>query len=210
MIVKVCGMRDAQNIREIEKLGIDWMGFVFYSKSPRAVNRMPDYLPKKVKRVGVFVDELIEIILETEMLFRLDMVQLHGNESPEFCRQLKSTGTKIIKAFSIEDDFPVEKVKEYEDVCDYFLFDTKTHLHGGSGKKFNWQALSDYRGETPFLLSGGISISDAEEILAFSHPQFIGIDINSKFEISSALKDVELIKQFIKQIKEPRTKTDRQ
>lgn len=201
MIIKVCGMRDADNIREIENLGIDWMGFIFYSKSPRAVNDMLGYIPKKVKRVGVFVDELIEIILETEMLFRLDMVQLHGNESPELCRQLKSTGAKIIKAFSIEDKFPAEKVNEYNGACDYFLFDTKTHLHGGSGKKFNWDVLSDYQGDTPFLLSGGISIDDTEEILAFSHPQFIGIDINSKFEISPALKDVEQIKQFIEKIR---------
>lgn len=201
MIVKVCGMRDAQNIREIENLSVDWMGFIFYSKSPRAVNDMLGYIPKKVKRVGVFVDELIEIILETEMLYRLDMVQFHGNESPELCRQLKSTGTKIIKAFSIEDKFPTEKVNDYDGVCDYFLFDTKTHLHGGSGKKFNWDVLLDYRGNTPFLLSGGISMDDAEEILAFSHPQFTGIDINSKFEISPALKDVESIKQFLKKIR---------
>lgn len=201
MIVKVCGMRDAQNIREIENLGIDWMGFIFYSKSPRAVNDMLGYIPKKVKRVGVFVDELIEIILETEMLFRLDMVQLHGNESPELCRQLKSTGTEIIKAFSIEDEFPAEKVNDYDGVCDYFLFDTKTHLHGGSGKKFNWDVLSDYHGDTPFLLSGGISMDDVEKILAFAHPQFIGIDINSRFEISPALKDVEQIKQFLGKIR---------
>ena len=204
-------MRDADNIREIENSGADWMGFIFHPQSPRFVSEIPDYLPEKAKRVGVFVNQLMESIIKTATAFRLDMVQLHGSESPKFCKELRAIDQAnrnsllpIIKAFSIGNEFPSETVKSYEGACDYFLFDTKTPMHGGSGRKFNWNVLSDYRGETPFLLSGGISSDDAENILAFSHPKCIGIDINSRFEISPALKDVELIKQFIKQIKEPR------
>ena len=202
-------MRDTENIREVEQAGVDWMGFIFHRKSPRYVSRVPVYLPKNAKRVGVFVNQRMENIVETAMLFQLDFVQLHGNESPEFCDELGKNGLKIIKAFSIENEFPAEKVSAY-DKCAYFLFDTKTPSHGGSGKKFNWDVLSDYHGETPFLLSGGISPNDIGSIREINHPTCIGIDINSKFEIKPALKDVELIKQFIDKIKEPRTKTDRQ
>lgn len=209
-IVKVCGMRDDENIREVEKTGIDWMGFIFHPKSPRVVHQIPEYLPQKTKRVGVFVNESVENILKTASLFQLDFMQLHGDESLDFCDEMGENGLKVIKAFSIGDKFPKEKVAAYHGRCDYFLFDTQTHLHGGSGKKFNWQILHDYHGETPFLLSGGIAPEDVETVKVFSHPKFIGIDINSKFEISPALKDVALIKQFIKQIKEPRIKTDRQ
>ncbi len=204
MIIKVCGMRDAENIRDIEKLGVDWMGFIFYPKSPRFVSEIPAYLPTRAKRVGVFVNESIKNILKTVKLFQLDFVQLHGDESPEFCDEIGDNGLKIIKAFSIENEFPSEKVNTYHGKCDYILFDTRTNLHGGSGKKFNWDILSDYRGETPFLLSGGISPDDIHAVKSFSHPKCIGIDINSKFEIGPALKDAELVKQFIDKIREPR------
>ena len=151
--------------------------------------------------MGVFVNETKENIIETTERFALDFVQLHGNESPEFCEEIGKEGVKVIKAFSIEDSFPIEMVKEYESVCDYFLFDTKTLQYGGSGKKFNWEVLSHYRGNKPFLLSGGISPEDAESIRQFQHPMCIGIDINSKFEISSALKNVGLVKQFINKVR---------
>ena len=210
MIIKVCGMRDAENICDIENLGVDWMGFIFYPKSSRYVSEIPAYLPTKAKRVAVFVNEPIESILETVKLFQLDFVQLHGDESPEICDEMGENRLKVIKAFSIENEFPAEKVSAYYDKCAYFLFDTKTNLHGGSGKKFNWDILSEYNGETPFLLSGGISPDDIHAVKSFSHPKCIGIDINSKFEIDPALKDAELVKQFINKIREPRTKTDRQ
>ncbi|MGI6047053.1 MAG: phosphoribosylanthranilate isomerase [Petrimonas sp.] len=200
-IIKVCGMRDADNIREIENLGVDWIGFIFYRKSSRFVSQIPDYLPEKAKRVGVFVNETKENIIETTERFALDFVQLHGNESPDFCEEIGKERVKIIKAFSIEDSFPIETVKEYESVCDYFLFDTKTLQYGGSGKKFNWEVLSHYRGNKPFLLSGGISLDDTKSIHQFQHPMCAGIDINSKFEISPALKNVGLVKQFIKKIR---------
>ncbi|WP_436414328.1 phosphoribosylanthranilate isomerase [Petrimonas sp.] len=198
--VKVCGMRSAENIRQIEQLGVDWMGFIFYPKSPRFVSEFPSYLPVKTKRVGVFVNETKDNITKTATRFALDFVQLHGNESPEFCVEMGKIGLKVIKAFSIGNEFPSEEVNRYEGVCNYFLFDTKTPQHGGSGRKFNWEILSNYIGNTPFLLSGGISPKDAESIRQFNHPKLIGIDINSKFETNPALKDVELVKIFINKL----------
>jgi len=201
MIVKVCGMRDAENIREVEALGVDWMGFVFHRTSPRFVGELPDYLPQRAKRVGVFVDETEEQIMETVQLFRLDMVQLHGHETPDFCNRIRSKGLKVIKAINVQNTFSTEEVSFYERACDYFLFDTKTLLPGGSGQKFDWSSLSAYRGTTPFLLSGGISPDDADRVEAFVHERCIGIDLNSRFETSPAYKDIHLLQSFIDKIK---------
>lgn len=201
MIVKVCGMRDAENIREVEALGVDWMGFVFHRTSPRFVGELPDYLPQRAKRVGVFVDETEEQIMETVQLFRLDMVQLHGHETPDFCNRIRSKGLKVIKAINVQNTFSTEEVSFYERACDYFLFDTKTPLPGGSGQKFDWSSLSAYRGTTPFLLSGGISPDDADRVEAFVHERCIGIDLNSRFETSPANKDIHLLQSFIDKIK---------
>lgn len=201
MIVKVCGMRDAENIREVEALGVDWMGFVFYRTSPRFVSELPDYLPQRAKRIGVFVNETEERIMETVELFRLDMVQLHGQEMPDFCNRIRSKGLKVIKAINVQNGFPSEEVFSYEGACDYFLFDTKTSLPGGSGLKFDWSALSAYRGTTPFLLSGGISPDDADRVEVFVHGHCIGIDLNSRFETSPAYKDIRLLQSFIDKIK---------
>lgn len=202
MIVKVCGMRDAENIRQVEKLEIDWMGFIFYPRSARFVSQFPAYLPAHVKKVGVFVDAPLEEIRRTIENFHLDMAQLHGHESPEFCDELGKIGIKTMKAFPINPDgFPLQTVVPYEGICDYFLFDTQTPAYGGSGKKFNWEVLSEYRGGTPFLLSGGISPDDAEEILAFSHPDFAGIDLNSRFEDAPAQKNISALHTFIEKIR---------
>ena len=202
MIIKLCGMRDAENIKEADALGLDWMGFIFYPRSPRYVESVPDYMPVQAKRVGVFVNEDYDTIIDKVSDFGLHYVQLHGGESPELCRHLRSSGVKVIKAFSVGNTFPADEVKLYEGSCDYFLFDTQTDSYGGSGQQFNWQVLKDHRGETPFLLSGGIGLSDAEELLRFEHPRLSGIDINSRFETAPALKDITSIKQFIKQIKQ--------
>jgi phosphoribosylanthranilate isomerase len=194
-------MRDAENIREVEALGVDWMGFVFHRTSPRFVGELPDYLPQRAKRVGVFVDEREEQIMETVQLFRLDMVQLHGRETSDFCSRIRSKGLKVIKAINVQNRFPSEEVSFYEGTCDYFLFDTKTPLPGGSGQKFDWSSLSAYRGTTPFLLSGGISPDDADRVEAFVHERCIGIDLNSRFETSPAYKDIHLLQSFIDKIK---------
>lgn len=202
MMIKVCGMRDEHNIRAVEHLDIDWMGFIFYPLSSRYVGEQLSYLPEKVTRVGVFVNEQPEIVRKRAEQSRLQILQLHGKESPAYCRELKKQGYRVIKAFGIETDqpFPTENVQRYEGSCDYFLFDTKTPIHGGSGQKFNWELLNDYRGTIPFLISGGLSPGDAEVIKAFSHPQLMGVDLNSGFETSPAVKDTTLLQTFIEQL----------
>ena len=201
MIVKVCGMRNAQNIRDVESIGVDWMGFIFYPKSKRYVSVVPAYLPQNTKRIGVFVNDTVENIKSISKEFQLDIVQLHGDESPDMCGQLSKNKFIIMKAFSVGDTFPVDKVASYQQVCQYFLFDTHTSEYGGSGIKFDWRIISDYKGDTPFMLSGGISVDDVKSIVKINHPALLGVDINSCFEHEPALKNISLIEQFIKQIK---------
>ena len=200
MIVKVCGMRDPVNIREVESAGVDWMGFIFYPRSSRYVPSRPGYLPQKAVRVGVFVDASAESILERVEEYSLGVVQLHGSESPEIVRQIREmlpSWVLIMKAFNILDPSDLEYTLKYEGLADYFLFDTKTSLKGGSGRKFDWDILSNYKGKVPFLLSGGIGPEDADAVLCFSHPKFAGIDLNSRFETSPALKDAGLVGEFL-------------
>lgn len=199
MIIKVCGMRDAENIREVEALGIDLMGFVFWPKSSRYVSERSAYLPQETKHVGVFVNEDIEQVKHIAEEFALDFIQLHGSESPEYAQQLRDR--KVIKAFNIATKEDLEATKSYEGVVDYFLFDTKGKSVGGNGEKFDWSILDNYVGETPFLLSGGIGPDDTERVKAFHHPKCTGIDLNSRFEISPAFKDINKLREFIKEIR---------
>ena len=191
-------MRDADNIREVEALGIDMMGFIFWPKSSRYVSERPNYMPTKCKRVGVFVDEDIEQVKRTADEYQLDMIQLHGHERPDYIRQL--SGRMVIKAFNIATSADLEATKPYEGIVDYFLFDTKGKSVGGNGAKFDWTVLADYVGETPFLLSGGIGPDDAARIRSFHHSQLAGIDLNSRFEITPGLKDINKLKEFIKEL----------
>jgi phosphoribosylanthranilate isomerase len=207
-------MRDAENIREVERLrvgdgtsgtglGIDLMGFIFWPKSSRYVSERPAYLPTTCKRVGVFVDEDIETIRQKVRDYALDIIQLHGSESPDFVQALRSvSGDAIafIKAFNIATAGDFEQTKPYENLVDYFLFDTKGKSVGGNGTKFDWAVLADYQGTTPFLLSGGIGPDDAESIRRFHHPQLAGIDLNSKFEDAPALKNIQKLKTFLEQL----------
>jgi phosphoribosylanthranilate isomerase len=199
MIIKVCGMRDAENIREVEALGIDLMGLIFWPKSSRYVSEAPSYLPTNCKRVGVFVDEDIEKVKQTADDYVLDIIQLHGSESPAYAQQLREW--KLIKAFNMATKEDLEATKPYEGIVDYFLFDTKGKSVGGNGEKFDWSVLANYAGETPFLLSGGIGPDDAERVKAFHHPKCIGIDLNSRFETAPAIKDVNKLKEFIKTVR---------
>ena len=198
MIVKVCGMRDAENIREVEALGIDLIGFIFWPKSSRYVSERPAYLPTNCKRVGVFVDENIEVVKKIAQDYALDYIQLHGNETPDYCALLK--GHKLIKAFNIATAEDFEQTKPYEGLVNYFLFDTKGKSVGGNGTKFDWSVLDDYHGTTPFILSGGIGPDDAARIRSFHHPQLAGIDLNSKFEDAPALKNIQKLKTFLEQL----------
>ncbi len=201
-IIKVCGMREGGNIREVEELGVDWLGFIFYHKSPRHVNKLPDYLPTKAKRIGVFVNETKENILTIIDRFSLNYVQLHGNESPKYCDNIRNKGAKVIKAFSLKHANDVMLTDYYDSVCDYFLFDTKCKQYGGSGNLFDWEILQHYQGNTCFLLSGGINEHSADSLNEFKHPQLIGYDINSRFEITPGLKDTERIVNFLNDLKQ--------
>ena len=205
MIVKVCGMREAENIRAVEALGVDWMGFIFWEHSSRCVSQRPAYLPTRAKRVGVFVDAPLDVVCQHVEAFGLDVVQLHGSESPTYLRDLRNAlagDVLIVKAFSIATRDDLLQTSLYEGLADFFLFDTKAQFVGGNGRKFDWSVLAHYDGSTPFLLSGGIGPDDASRLSAFSHPRLAGIDLNSRFEISPALKNVELLKQFLYDIQQ--------
>lgn len=211
-------MRDADNIRDISALGVDMIGLIFYPPSPRYVQQfssgagiIPDYAPDMGKtplRVGVFVDDMPQNIVTRVYNYKLDYIQLHGNEPRETLENLRATidpdikpKIKIIKAISVSSAEDIKKYKEYVGAADLFLFDTKCKTVGGSGEQFDWQVLQAYDGDVPFLLSGGIGPDDVERIKNFHHPKCIGIDLNSKFEIEPALKDVEKLKQFLVKVK---------
>ena len=194
-MVKVCGMRDADNIREVDALGIDMMGFIFWPKSSRYVSERPAYLPQRAQRVGVFVDEDVEQVRCTAADYALDYIQLHGAERPEYVGQLREW--RIIKAFNIATTHDFAQTMPYEGLVDYFLFDAKGKSVGGNGEKFDWDVLQTYAGDTPFLLSGGIGPDDAERVKAFHHPKCVGIDLNSRFEKEPGLKDIIKLKTFL-------------
>ena len=191
-------MREAENIREVEALGIDVIGFIFWPKSSRCVSTRPDYLPVNAKRAGVFVNEDIEQVKRIAVDYALDIIQLHGNESPEYARNLRNW--IVIKAFNIASEEDLESTVIYDGAVDYFLFDTKGKAVGGNGEKFDWEVLASYNGQTPFILSGGIGPDDTERIQTFYHPQCIGIDLNSRFELSPGLKDITALRRFLSQL----------
>ena len=192
-------MRDAQNIRDVEALGIDWIGMIFWPKSKRYVAEVPSYLPEHLKKVGVFVDSTLDDILQHISDYQLDIIQLHGQESPDFAKALKPH--TIIKAFNIEKADDLLQTEKYEGIADYFLFDTKGKMVGGNGQKFDWSVLTAYQGKTPFLLSGGIGPEDAESVRSFHHPKCIGIDLNSRFESEPGFKDINQLKTFINKLR---------
>lgn len=208
LLIKVCGMRDTDNIRQVEALTPDMMGFICWEGSRRHVSRLPDYLPETCRRVGVFVNPEIGYVQERLKTFHLDLVQLHGHETPEFCRSVKEEGLKsghalqIIKAFGVAPDEPFPHTEDYEADCDFFLFDTRCPTAGGSGRTFDWDVLQNYHGHTPFFLSGGIGTDSTDRLRSFSHPAWAGVDLNSRFETTPALKDVGLLADFIKDLRE--------
>ena len=200
-LIKVCGMTLGENIREVESLGVDLIGNIFYPKSPRCVQSVPDYLPAAAARVGVFVDVPVEEVMVQDIRYRFGYVQLHGNETPDYCCTLKNLGFKLIKAFSISEAADLEKTSQYEGLCEYYLFDTKTPGYGGSGNSFDWTVLDAYSGRTPFLLSGGIGPDSAAALKAFSHHALAGYDLNSRFETAPGVKSAGQIKTFLEKLK---------
>ncbi len=214
--VKVCGMRDPQNIEALLALPIDYIGFIFYPKSKRYVGDtdLSTWIQGNeeafglIKKVGVFVNENIHELFNYTHDYQLDYVQLHGTESPEYCREIASLwrastvrSAQLIKAFSVDENFDFETTEAFEEHCSFFIFDTKGADFGGTGQQFNWDLLTDYKGSTPFLLSGGIHAQSVEAIQAIDHPMLMGVDINSRFETEPALKDIELIKGFVQEAK---------
>jgi phosphoribosylanthranilate isomerase len=221
MKIKVCGMRDAENIQQVIALGVNMIGLIFWPKSPRYVQSfstnagiIPDLKNPAIKDisnpdasyVGVFVDEMPQNVVTHAYNYKLDYIQLHGNESPIYIDNLKNTlvpdilpNVKIIKALSINEKSDVLKWKTYEGHVDMFLFDTKsTQTVGGTGKHFDWSLINMYDGNIPFLLSGGIGPDDAEAVKSFKHPMCVGIDLNSRFEKEPGMKDVDKLKAFLK------------
>jgi phosphoribosylanthranilate isomerase len=203
--VKVCGIRDISNSREVADTGPDFMGFIFYPGSKRFVGDNPEFLLDKfhpnIRKVAVFVNENKDKVIEISKRYAFDLVQLHGNESVDYCHSLKLSGIKTIKAFGVSVRFDFQLLEPYLQSCDYFLFDTQTKSHGGSGIKFNWDELAGYKLEKPFFLSGGIGPEDSDAIRGFKHPALYAIDINSRFEVEPGVKDVNQVKAFIKNIK---------
>lgn len=216
MKVKVCGMRSPENINALLELPIDFIGFIFHPKSARFVGKkkLDKWIAAnseafgEVKKVGVFVNAEVEEILNAVHDYQLDYVQLHGNESAEYCRELSILWqvssvrkARMIKAFSIDEEFDFSVTEAYAPYCSYFLFDTKGALPGGNGERFDWSLLDAYQGVTPFLLSGGIGPESARSVRSLDFPQLSGVDINSRFETAPAEKDIESIRAFIQEVK---------
>jgi phosphoribosylanthranilate isomerase len=204
--IKVCGMTDPSNVEEIVKAKPDFIGYIFFPGSPRFVGKEPDSklfstVPKSIKKVGVFVNEDNQIIIKQAIRFGLNVIQLHGNESSKACSELKSSGLGVVKVFNIGERFDFGSLIKYSSVCDYFLFDTRGDKQGGSGNKFNWKILEEYRMDTLFFLSGGIGANDAGEILSLGNKGLFAVDINSRFETSPGIKDCAKIRTFISELK---------
>ncbi len=216
MKLKVCGMKYQENIQAVAKLQPDYLGFIFYEKSPRNFEDDIPALPENIKKTGVFVDASIGFVIKKVRKYDFKAIQLHGNESSEYCLQLKNELNRshrssrsvrsikpieVFKVFSIKDEFNFDILKPYEGIVDYFLFDTKGKEKGGNGYTFDWSVLKDYPSTTPFILSGGIGLEEIDSLSSFRRrPEFkylYGIDVNSKFEIKPGLKNIEELNRFI-------------
>lgn len=210
LYIKVCGMRDTENVAAVRAAGAEMLGFIFYEKSERRMEKFGKAnLPALISAagyadcVGVFVNASASYIIQKTEEYDLTYAQLHGDESPAFCTALAEAapGLSVIKVFSVGEDFDFAVTEAYASAVDLFLFDTKGKERGGNGVKFNWEILHNYQGEKPFILSGGITPRDAEAIKAFNHPQLWGIDLNSGFERAAGEKKAEVIADFIHDVR---------
>lgn len=206
LLIKVCGMRDDKNIDSLMQLKPDFIGLIFYEKSPRYAGTTPTEAQARelqgTRKVGVFVNQSQDFIVQTIKKYKLNAIQLHGSESPEFCKELKDNGIMVIKAFSIANAEDLKNINLYDNSVHLNLLDTKTVSIGGSGRKFDWTLLQNYSSKTPFLLSGGIDDTDIDEILAIENPLFAGIDLNSKFETEPAIKNIDKLERFFKKVRQ--------
>ena len=205
--LKVCGMRDAENIRALAMLEPDYMGFIFYPQSKRYAADMDvevlNALPSKIKKTGVFVNAVYTEIIQKIETYKLDAIQLHGAESPEFCIRCKQLNVEVTKAFGVDKDFDFSSLYPYNEAVDYFLFDTKTDLHGGSGKTFDWGILQKYSLQKPYFLSGGLSADNLAEIKQINDARLYALDLNSRFELEPGLKNIEKLTSVFNEIKIP-------
>jgi phosphoribosylanthranilate isomerase len=202
--IKVCGMRDSDNILKISELEPDYMGFIFYPQSKRFFGtnfRLIRKVPGIIEKVGVFVNEKPDTILKIAEAGSLNLIQLHGSESPAFCDRIRSEGYRIIKTFAIDRDFDFSILPEFQNSCDFFLFDTKSDGFGGSGNKFDWDLIERYSLDYPFFISGGITLSDFGSIKEINNPNLYSIDINSRFETEPGVKDILMVGTFINHIR---------
>jgi len=205
MQIKICGMKFPENIMEIAALQPDYFGFIFYDKSPRyVINKLPE-INSNIKKVGVFVNAEYSDIIQKAKDYQLDFVQLHGEESPEFCKKIEQNSLKVIKAFNLSNDFNFSILKKYINSCSHFLFDTKGAAYGGNGQVFDWQLLENYHLEKTYFLSGGIGLENATYLNKFLKNEIakncIAIDLNSRFEIEPGLKNKTTLKEFIQLLK---------
>lgn len=204
--LKVCGMKDSDNIAAVSKLGPDYLGFIFYEKSPRFAGngldkQMLQQLSPAIKKVGVFVNAAQDSILKTVAKYNLNAIQLHGDETPDQCEVIRNKGLEVIKAFAFDDYFNFGKLEHYKKAVDYFLFDTKGKDYGGNGYAFNWQILKKYDNEKPFFLSGGVGLDNVENIKDLSKFNIHAIDVNSKFELKPGVKDIPTLVKLVEKLR---------
>ena len=205
--LKVCGNKHINNLMQLATLHVDYVGYIFYDQSPRRVeNNLLFSIFPNANKVGVFVNDSLSNMVEKVQQYRLDVVQLHGDEPLELIAQLRKAlpNTEIWRAISVGDVTDFEDLEKYQPLIDAFLFDTKTKLYGGSGKQFDWQLLQNYTLDTPFFLSGGLHPTDTQKLLEIQHPQLLGFDINSGFETAIGVKDIDAIATFQQKINQPK------
>ncbi|GAB3892524.1 phosphoribosylanthranilate isomerase [Spirosoma agri] len=206
MKIKVCGLRDAENLKEIAALNPDFIGFIFYDQSPRFVGDDLDEnvvkaLPKSIRKVGVFVNASPDFILRSVKKYDLQYVQLHGTENPDYCRSLRNRGLSLIKAFRVDASFNFSMLNNYKAHCDFFLFDAKGDQPGGNGITFDWSILSRYDNEKPFFISGGIGLDNLDQLAALKGMKLYGVDVNSHVEVEPGVKDVAKVKELIDRLR---------
>lgn len=200
MLIKVCGLKREEDIADLSKLDeVDFLGFINVSQSPRYVGRSFKIPETSKKTVVVFRNSTLDEVKSVQERMKFDYIQLHGDETVDYCRSISAI-TKTLKAFSIQNEQTFRMIEKYDGICELFIFDTPSKLGGGSGKKFDWDMLRNYKGNTPFLLSGGIGPQDIDQLRKIDHPKFIGVDINSRFEERPAEKDTALIQAFLNEL----------
>ncbi len=205
MKIKICGLMHKDNLLEVENLQPDYFGFIFYPKSERYIRSTlapSDLMKVPGKKVGVFVNSPEEEIIKAAKEFHLNAIQLHGDESPQYCENLKNKNLEVIKAFRVDKDFDFSMTKEFRSCCNFYLFDTKGKKEGGNGFSFDWQLLNNYDQEVPFFLSGGIGPENVMEINTLRNMNLYGIDLNSRVEISAGIKDIKKIKETMDLLKD--------